>query len=69
MIEAARADIADARKINFRLSIPALRAAWRADGILGARRAIRRRSGPAGSKARSSRAAPDLSLKSLTGRW
>ncbi len=69
MIETARADIADARKINFRLSIPALRAAWRADGVL--RRAARDpqaiRAGGLESSEFARRAG--LSLKSLTGRW
>ncbi len=69
LITAARADIAEARKINFKLSIPALRAAWRADGILA--RAIADPAAIADGRLEESEFArrASLSWKSLTGRW
>ena len=69
MIAAARADIAAARKINFKLSIPALRAAWRADGILARAAADHAaiREGRLQGSEFSRRAG--LGWKSLTGGW
>lgn len=69
MIDAARRDIAEARKVDFKLSVPALRAAWRADGILA-----RAAADPAGirdgrlEESEFSRRAR-MGWKSLTGRW
>lgn len=69
MIAAARADIAEARKIDFKLSVPALRAAWRADGILARAAAdpVAIREGRLEESEFSRRAW--LGWKGLTGRW
>lgn len=69
MIAAARSDIAAARKIDFKRAVPALRAAWRADGILaraaGEPAAIRDWGLEESEFSRRAR----LAWKSLTGRW
>jgi len=69
LIEAARADIEAARKTDFRLSIPALRVAWRADAILA--RAAADGAAIRGRRLEGSEFArrAGLSWKSLTGRW
>lgn len=69
LIEAARADIGAARRIDFRLSVPALRAAWRADGILARAAAAPEdiRAGRLEGSEFARRAS--LGWKTLTGRW
>ena len=70
LIADARADIAAARKINFKLSIPALRAAWRADGILARAAAANAEAIRAGGLEDSEFARrAGLSWRSLTRRW
>lgn len=69
MIAAARADIAEARRIDFKQSVPALRAAWRADGILA-----RAAADPAAIGARRLEGSEfsrrlGLGWRSLVGRW
>ena len=69
LIAAARADIAEARKVDFKLSVPALRVAWRADAIL-ARAADDPetiRGGALEGSEFARRAA--LAWKAMTGRW
>ena len=69
LIAAARADLAEARRIDFKLSIPALRAAWRADGILATAAAdpAAIREGRLEGSEFARRAS--LGWKGLTGRW
>ena len=61
--------VAAARKVDFKLSVPALRAAWRADGILARAEAdpAAIREGRLEGSEFSRRAG--LGWKSLTGRW
>lgn len=69
MIEEARADISAARTHTFSASVPALRAAWRAEGIL-ARAAADPAAIGEGRLAESEFARrARLGWKSLTGRW
>lgn len=69
LIVEARADLAAARRITFKLSVPALRAAWRADGILA------RAAADPGAVVSGRLEEPEfrrratLMLKSFTGRW
>ncbi|MCB1330042.1 MAG: squalene/phytoene synthase family protein [Maritimibacter sp.] len=69
MIAAARADIAEARKINFKLSIPALRAGWRADGILARAMAAPAAIEAGGLEGSEFSRRARLGWKSLTGGW
>ncbi|PIE06440.1 MAG: phytoene synthase [Rhodobacterales bacterium] len=69
MIAAARADLAEARKVRFKLCVPALRAAWRAEGILaraaadpGAIREERLQGSEFARRA-------SLMVRGLSGRW
>ena len=69
MIDAARADIAEARTIDFKLSVPALRAAWRADGVLA--RAAKDPDAIREGRLEGSEIArrAGLAVRSITGRW
>ncbi|MEZ5721762.1 MAG: hypothetical protein R3D59_08910 [Paracoccaceae bacterium] len=64
-----RPDLAEAPRIDFKLSIPALRAAWRADGILATAAAdpAAIREGRLEGSEFARRAS--LGWKGLTGRW
>jgi phytoene/squalene synthetase len=69
MIAAAQGDIAAARRIDFKLSVPALRAAWRAERILARAAAEPGAIGEGRLEGSEFSRRAGLGWKSLTGRW